>query len=61
MNDGTIAFLQTVDGRITGAFFEGDGEVLVRPPDRQERASLGLFTGEGVLEEKFYLRLSALQ
>jgi len=53
LNDGTIGFLQAVDGRITGAFFEGDGEVLVRPPDRQERASLGLFTSEGVLEEKF--------
>ena len=61
MNDGTISFLRAVDGRITGAFFEGDGEVLVRPPDRQERASLGLFTGEGVLEEKFssaYLRFN---
>ncbi len=61
MNDGTIAFLQAADGRITGAFFEGDGEVLIRPPDRQERASLGLFTGEGVLEEKFtsaYLRFN---
>lgn len=61
MNDGTISFLQGVDGRITGAFFEGDGEVLVRPPDRRERASLGLFIGEGVLEEKFssaYLRFN---
>ena len=61
MNDGTISFLQAVDGHITGAFFEGDGELLVRPPDRQERASLGLFTGEGVLEEKIasaYLRFN---
>ncbi len=61
MNDGTIAFLQAVDGRITGAFFEGDGEVLIRPPDRRERASLGLFVGEGILEEKFssaYLRFN---
>ncbi len=59
LNDGTIGFLQAVDGRITGAYFEGDGELLIRPPDRQERASLGLFTGEGVLEERFstaYLR-----
>lgn len=61
LNDGTIGFLQSVDGHITGAYFEGDGEVLIRPPDRQERASLGLFTGEGVLEEKFssaYLRFN---
>ncbi len=61
LNDGTIGFLQAVDGHITGAYFEGDGEVLIRPPDRQERASLGLFIGEGVLEEKFstaYLRFN---
>src|SRR5271165_4408479 len=61
LNDGTIAFTQAVDGKVTGAYFEGEGEVLVRPPDRMERASLGLFTGAGVLEEKFssaYLRFN---
>ena len=61
LNDGVIAFTQAVDGRITGAYFEGDGELLVRPPDRRERASLGLFTGLGVLEEHFssvYLRFN---
>jgi hypothetical protein len=61
LNDGAIAFTQSVDGRVTGAFFEGDGEVLIRPPDRMERASLGLFTGLGVLEEHFssaYLRFN---
>lgn len=60
-NDGTIAFTQGIDGRVTGAYFEGEGEVLVRPPDRMERASLGLFTKQGVLEEKFssaYLRFN---
>ena len=61
LNDGTIAFTQSVDGRITGAYFEGEGEVLVRPPDRMERASLGLFTKQGVLEAQFssvYLRFN---
>jgi hypothetical protein len=61
LNDGTIAFTQGIDGKITGAFFQGDGEVLVRPPDRRERASLGLFTGQGILEEHFstvYLRFN---
>ena len=61
LNDGTIAFTRAVDGKVTGAFFEGDGELLVRPPDRMERASLGLFTGAGVLEERFssaYLRFN---
>lgn len=61
LNDGIIGFFVAVDGHVTGAYFEGDGEVLIRPPDRRERASLGLFTGEGVLEEKFssaYLRFN---
>ena len=61
LTDGTIAFTQAIDGRITGAYFEGEGEVLVRPPDRMERASLGLFINAGVLEEKFssaYLRFN---
>src|SRR5215469_6167345 len=61
LTDGTIAFTEAVDGHITGAYFEGEGEVLVRPPDRMERASLGLFINAGVLEEKFtsgYLRFN---
>ena len=61
MNDGVIAFTQGVDGHITGAYFEGEGEVLIRPPDRMERASLGLFINAGVLEETFssaYLRFN---
>ena len=61
LNDGTIAFTQAVDGTVTGAYFEGDGEVLMRPPDRMERASLGLFINAGVLEESFnsaYLRFN---
>ena len=61
LNDGTIAFTQAVDGHVTGAYFEGDGEVLIRPPDRQERASLGRFINAGVLEETFssvYLRFN---
>ena len=61
LTDGTIAFTQAVDGHITGAFFVGDGEVLVRPPDRMERASLGRFINAGVLEEQItsaYLRFN---
>ncbi len=61
LTDGTIAFTRAVDGHVTGAYFEGDGEVLIRPPDRMERASLGLFINAGVLEERFssaYLRFN---
>lgn len=60
-NDGTIAFTRDVAGHITGGFFQGDGEVLLRPPDLAERTSLGLFTGLGVLDEKFasaYIRFN---
>src|SRR3981081_1340769 len=60
LNDGTIAFTEDVAGRVTGAFFEGDGEILLSPPNRYERASMALFTGEAILEERFvtaYLRL----
>ncbi len=53
LQDGTIAFTQDVEGRVTGAFFEGDGEVLLMPPDQVERSSMALFTGAAILEEAF--------
>jgi hypothetical protein len=53
LEDGTIAFTQDVMGRITGAFFEGDGELLLTPPNEVERRSMSLFTGMAILEERF--------
>ena len=53
LEDGTIAFTQDVMGRVTGAFFEGDGEVLIVPPSDVERKSMSLFTGMAILEEHF--------
>jgi len=53
LSDGTIALIRAVDGHITGALFEGQGEVLVIPPGRAERTSLALFTGSAVLEQRF--------
>jgi hypothetical protein len=53
LNDGNIAFTEDVGGHVTGAFFEGDGEVLLIPPDQVERASMALFTGAAILEERF--------
>ncbi len=61
LEDGKIGFLKAVDGRITGAFFEGEGDLLLVPPNLAERASLALFTGAAVLEEQFttaYLRFN---
>lgn len=59
LSDGTIAVMRAVDGHVTGAVFDGVGQILLVPPSRSERVSLGLFTGSGVLEETFrsaYLR-----
>ena len=53
LDDGTIAFTKDVAGHVTGAFFQGDAEVLLKPPDRAERASMALFTGGAILEERF--------
>jgi hypothetical protein len=53
LDDGTIAFTEDVMGRITGAFFEGEGEVLLAPPSDVERRSMSLFTGMAILEERF--------
>ncbi len=53
LEDGTIAFTKDVLGRITGAFFEGDGELLLAPPNDVERKSMSLFTGMAILEERF--------
>jgi hypothetical protein len=61
ISDGTIAFIHEVNGRITGAVFEGAGEVLLVPPNRAERTSLALFTGSPVMEQRFqsaYFRFS---
>jgi hypothetical protein len=53
LEDGTIGFTKDVMGRITGAFFEGDGEILLVPPNVVERRSMTFFTGMAILEERF--------
>jgi hypothetical protein len=53
LEDGTIAFTKDVMGKVTGAFFEGDGELLLSPPSDMERRSMSLFTGMAILEERF--------
>src|ERR1700732_32347 len=61
LDDGTLAFTEDICGRITGAFFEGDGEIRLRPPSRGEGGSVALFTGGAILEEQFtsgYLRFN---
>jgi hypothetical protein len=53
LDDGTIGFTSDVLGKVTGAFFEGDGEILLTPPSAMERNSMSLFTGMAILEERF--------
>jgi Peptidase family M1 domain len=53
LEDGTIAFTRDVMGRISGAFFQGDGEILLTPPNAVERKSMSFFTGMPILEERF--------
>ena len=61
LDDGTLAFTEDICGRITGAYFEGEGEVRLRPPNQVERESMALFTGMAILDEHFssaYLRFN---
>jgi hypothetical protein len=53
LEDGAIAFTRDVQGKITGAFFAGEGEVLLTPPNDVERRSMSLYTGMAILEERF--------
>lgn len=58
LNDGVLIFSQPVAGRRVLAMFRAmeagdDAEVLLRPPDRGERASLARATGSPNLNEHF--------
>lgn len=58
LNDGILIFSQPLEGRRLLAVFRAmedgdDGEVLLRPPDRGERASLARATGSPNLHEHF--------
>ncbi len=53
LTDGVIGLIRPVNGHVTGAFFEGEGHILLLPPDRAERTSLALFTKSGVLDDSF--------
>ena len=50
---GVIAFLEPVEGRVTGAVFAGSGDLLLVPPDDVERRQVYRFTGSPILTESF--------
>ncbi|MBI2956668.1 MAG: hypothetical protein HYY26_05090 [Acidobacteria bacterium] len=61
LRHGTLIFLEPIEGRVTGAIFDGAGEILIVPPDRPERQQMLKFTGSPILTETFnraYFRFS---
>jgi hypothetical protein len=50
---GTIAFYNDVNGKVTGAVFKGDGHLHITPPIPAERHSLSLMTHAEELDEDF--------
>jgi hypothetical protein len=53
LRSGTVCFLSPVQGKVTGAVFIGDGNMVLTPPLPIERASLKLLTKEDEFSENF--------
>jgi peptidase M1-like protein len=53
LNRGAIAFLEPINGKVTGAVFIGSGEIVAIPPDPIEKEQVYKFTGTPVLNEAF--------
>ncbi|MGB9492811.1 MAG: hypothetical protein WCA92_20285, partial [Terriglobales bacterium] len=50
---GTVCFVTPVNGKVTGAVFNGDGSFALDAPIDSERASLKLLTKENEFSENF--------
>ncbi len=53
LRSGTVCFVTPVNGKVTGAVFNGDGNFILDPPAESERTSLKLLTKENEFSEKF--------
>jgi Peptidase family M1 domain len=53
LNDGTVTLYNEVNGRVTGAVFQGQGVLHVEPPSAMERHQLKLTMKSEVLNEPF--------
>lgn len=53
LRTGEVYFSAPVEGRVTGAVFVGDGELVLEPPTPIEKHSLSLFIGNERLTEPF--------
>jgi hypothetical protein len=52
-NRGALAFLEPVNGKVTGAVFIGSGEIVALPPNAIDKQQIYKFTGTPVLNEAF--------
>ncbi|MFZ0287131.1 MAG: hypothetical protein WAL32_18030, partial [Terriglobales bacterium] len=53
LHSGNVCFVTTVGGKVTGAVFVGDGNMVLDPPLAIERSTLKLLTKENEFSEKF--------
>ena len=53
LRSGTVCFVAPVQGKVTGAVFVGDGNMILDPPLPIERSSLKLLTKEDEFSENF--------
>jgi hypothetical protein len=53
LTSGKLAFMNALDGRITGAVFTGRGHIYATPHDRGERKSLAQFLSVPILDLTF--------
>ena len=53
LRSGTVCFVPAVQGKVTGAVFVGDGNMVLDAPTPDERASLKLLTKEDQFSENF--------
>jgi hypothetical protein len=53
LHSGNVCFVSAVQGKVTGAVFVGDGNMILDPPLGIERSTLKLLTKENEFSEKF--------
>ena len=56
-NRGYIGFFTQAAGKITGAVYLGEGEILLMPPTQVEKESLARFIHSPILEEQFSMAI----
>jgi hypothetical protein len=53
LRSGTVCFVSPVQGKVTGAVFVGDGNMVITPPNASEKSMLKLLSKEDEFSETF--------